>query len=171
MLERAKARGDELGPYTEQEKEGVVNTIQLYEADNEDFWEIMKKDYATQQYQSFCDASRLPQKQPIQTQWAILDEIRKDWIGFYEAMLEHDKTFEKYDFSTPPSVPVSAQPGYSTTPAMVSKKPPKALWRAASTIRQSEPDLRMRCRNGSERALSADVNGRCLVNLFTCLSS
>ncbi|WP_170361402.1 site-specific integrase [Ruegeria arenilitoris] len=107
VLKKAKARRDELGPYTELEKERIADTIRLHEADNEDFWDIMKKDYATQQYQSFCNASGIPQKQPIQTKWAILDEIRKAWIGFHEAMLEHDKTFETYDFSVPPSAPVS----------------------------------------------------------------
>ncbi|WP_171235964.1 hypothetical protein [Ruegeria sp. HKCCA6837] len=131
VLKKAKARRDELGPYTELEKERIADTIRLHQADNEDFWDIMKKDYATQQYQSFCDASGIPQKQPVNTQWAILDEIRKAWIGFHEAMLEHNKTFENYDFSTKPSAAVSspecAQASFSSTSATISKRPPQAL--------------------------------------------
>ncbi len=131
VLKKAKARRDELGPYTELEKERIADTIRLHEADNEDFWDIMKKDYATQQYQSFCNASGIPQKQPIQTKWAILDEIRKAWIGFHEAMLEHNKSFETYDFSAPPSAPVSVPEGPETTSgcnaAKVEKKPPEGL--------------------------------------------
>ncbi len=127
VLKKAKAGRNELGPYTELEKERIADTIRLHEADNEDFWGMMQKGYATQQYQSFCDASGVPQKQPAKTQWAILDEIRKAWIGFHEAMLEHDKTFETYDFSLPPSAPVSApeRPEHtsSSSAAKVEKRP------------------------------------------------
>lgn len=129
-LKKAKARRGEHGPYTELERERIVDTIRLHEADNEDFWGMMQKGYATQQYQSFCDASGIPQKQPIQTQWAILDEIRKAWIGFHEAMLEHDRTFETYNFSKPPSAAVSAPESTEPTSgsiiaAKVGKKPPE----------------------------------------------
>ncbi|WP_171229033.1 site-specific integrase [Ruegeria sp. HKCCA4008] len=127
VLKKAKARRDELGPYTELEKERIADTIRLHKADNEDFWDIMKKGYATQQYQAFCNASGIPQKQPIQTKWAILDEIRKAWICFHEAMLEHDKAFETYDFSTSPCAPESAtespKPTFGSSSTKVSKKP------------------------------------------------
>ncbi|NOD93244.1 hypothetical protein GS636_10650 [Ruegeria sp. HKCCD4884] len=46
-------------------------------------------------------------------------------------MLEHDKTFEKYDFSTKPSAVVSAaecaHASPSSAPVTISKKPPQAL--------------------------------------------
>ncbi|WP_170367829.1 site-specific integrase [Ruegeria arenilitoris] len=131
VLKKAKARRDELGPYTELEKERIADTIRLHEADNEDFWGMMQKGYATQQYQSFCDASGVPQKQPAKTQWAILDEIRRAWIGFHEAMLEHNKTFEAYNFSAPPSTPDSAPESAprssDTVPTKAAKKPPETL--------------------------------------------
>ncbi len=46
VLKKAKTRRDELGPYSELEKERIVDTIRLHEAGNEDFWGTMKKDYA-----------------------------------------------------------------------------------------------------------------------------
>ncbi len=130
VLDKAKTRRDELGPYTELERERIVDTIRLHETNNEDFWGMMQKGYATQQYQSFCDASGVPQKQPAKTQWAILDEIRKAWIGFHEAMLEHDRTFETYNFSKPPSAPVSGperqKPSSVSGATKVEKKSPDA---------------------------------------------
>ncbi|WP_170775211.1 hypothetical protein [Ruegeria lacuscaerulensis] len=131
ILERAKARRDELGPYTADEKERLLDTLIYYEMDNEDYWELMGKKYATQQYQSFCKSTGVAQTQPVETKWAILDEIRKAEAGFYKALLEHNKTFEYYDFSTKPraavSAPESAQPSSSANPAKVSKMPPEAL--------------------------------------------
>ncbi|WP_085804666.1 hypothetical protein [Roseovarius albus] len=127
ILEKAKARRNELGPYTGAEKELLVNTIQVYEMDNEDFWDLMKKDFATQQFQSFCSATGVPQEQPRETLWAILDEIRKATIGLNKALLEHDKTFEKYDFdatlSAPWSHPEWARPDPGLNPTEVARGP------------------------------------------------
>ncbi len=47
VLKKAKARRDELGPYTELERKRIADTIRLHEADNEDFWGMMQKGYAT----------------------------------------------------------------------------------------------------------------------------
>ncbi|WP_170517867.1 site-specific integrase [Ruegeria atlantica] len=131
VLERAKARRDELGPYTEHEKERMLDTLQYYEMDNEDYWDLMGKEYATREYKNFCNATDVAQTQPIETKWAILDEIRKAQASFYKALLEHDKTFENYDFSTKPSAAVSspecAQASFSSTSATISKRPPQAL--------------------------------------------
>ncbi|WP_420586178.1 hypothetical protein [Ruegeria sp.] len=131
VLERAKARRDELGPYTELEKERIDDTIQLYEMDNEDYWDLVGKDEVAKQFRSFCNATGVPQKQTRENAWVILDEIRKAWIGFHKAMLEHDKTFEEYDFSTKPSAAVSAaesaQPIFDTDPVKVSNSRPQAL--------------------------------------------
>ncbi|WP_170411470.1 site-specific integrase [Ruegeria arenilitoris] len=131
VLERAKARRNELGPYTEDEKERMLDTLNYYEMDNEDYWDLMGKEYATRQYQSFCNSTDVAQAQPVETKWAILDEIRKAEAGFYKALLEHNKTFDSYDFSTKPSaavsVPECALASSSSPSATISKRPPQAL--------------------------------------------
>ncbi len=131
VLKRAKARRDELGPFTDPEKERMIDTLQYYEMDNEDYWQLMGKEYATREYQKFCDAADVAQTQPVETKWTILDEIRKAQASFYKALLEHDKTFESYDFSTKPSAVVRAPEGtqasFSIAPAAISKMPPQAL--------------------------------------------
>ena len=121
ILERAKTRRDELGPYTADEKERLLDTLIYYEMDNEDYWELMGKKYATRQYQSFCKSIGVAQTQPVETKWAILDEIRKAEAGFYKALLEHNKTFETYDFTTSEKaseVPKSTPPPQHTGPTL-----------------------------------------------------
>ena len=75
VLERAKARRDELGPFTDPEKERMIDTLQYYEMDNEDYWQLMGKEYATWEYQKFCDAADVAQTQPDETKWTNTSSV------------------------------------------------------------------------------------------------
>ncbi|WP_299947294.1 site-specific integrase [uncultured Ruegeria sp.] len=131
VLKKAKARRDELGPYSELEKERIADTIRHHEAGNEDYWDLLGRDYARSELDKFCNGAGVEQPKTREDAFLILGEIKKAQLALANALLEHDKTFEKYDFGTQLSTlvnaPESGQPSSGTVPAKVAKKPTDAL--------------------------------------------
>ncbi len=101
VLKKAKARRDELGPYTELEKERIADTIRLHEAVNEDYWDMLGRDYARSELDKLCNGTGVGQPKTQEEAFLILGEIKKAQLALTKALLEHDKTFEKYDFLAP----------------------------------------------------------------------
>ncbi len=56
LLKKAKARRDELGPYTELEKERIADTIRLHKAANEDYWDMLGREYARSELDKYTTA-------------------------------------------------------------------------------------------------------------------
>ncbi|MCA0930165.1 site-specific integrase [Ruegeria profundi] len=129
ILEKAKASRDEIGPYTELEKERIVDTIRLHETNNEDFWNLLGRDYARSELDKFCSCTGVKQPKTREDAFLILGEIKKAQLAQIKALLEHDKTFETYDFSTLPSAPVNVTERPETTSGnratKVERKPPE----------------------------------------------
>ncbi|WP_170787106.1 hypothetical protein [Ruegeria lacuscaerulensis] len=115
ILEKAKTRRDEIGPYTELEKERIVDTIRLHETDNEEYWELLGRDHARSELDKFCNGTGVKQPKSREDAFLILGEIKKAQLALAKTLLEHNKTFEKYDFDEPPSAPVS--PAESVQPS------------------------------------------------------
>ncbi|WP_160116503.1 site-specific integrase [Ruegeria sp. AU67] len=131
VLKKAKARRYELGPYTELEKERIADAIRLHEADNEDYWELLGREHARSELDKFCNGTGVKQPKSREDAFLILGEIKNAQLALAKTMLEHNKTFDKYDFDEPPSAPVSptesAQASSGATSVTISKRPPQAL--------------------------------------------
>lgn len=105
-LNEAIERRSELGTFSEEEKQQLLQSIALHEMPNEDLWKLLGGENARAEFTQFCEGAGISQDEHRNQIWAILDEIRKAKAGAAKALLEYGQSLEEcYDFSAPQSVP------------------------------------------------------------------
>lgn len=107
-LEKAKDRRSSLGPFTDGEKERLGVTLGLLEEGNSVYWRTMGRDHAREELDKFFQASGLPREEFSGRNPQVLDEIRRASIGFFQAILHHGQSLERYDFTEALNASLSA---------------------------------------------------------------
>jgi hypothetical protein len=93
-LAKGKLRRSEKGPFSDEEKERMEQSIELREMPNKDYWGLIGQANTTDEFKRFCEATGIPEQQEPEHLWAILDEIRKAQAGVFKALLEHGQSLD-----------------------------------------------------------------------------
>lgn len=98
-LAKGKERRAEIGPFSEVEREDLLNQIRWYEEPDRDFWRTKGRDQIEEEVNKFFDATGLSREVYWPYALRVLDEMTKARVAAYRELLAFSETLEGYDFS------------------------------------------------------------------------
>ena len=98
-LDKGRVRRAEIGPFSDEERQGLLDQIRWYEDPERDFWRTMGRDHIEQELRRFFDATGLSQEVYWPHAVRVLDEMTKARVAAYRELLAFSETLEGYDFS------------------------------------------------------------------------
>ena len=71
-LANGKLRRSEKGPFSDEEKERMEQSIELREMPNKDYWGLIGEANTTDEFKRFCEATGIPEQQATKHSTAIV---------------------------------------------------------------------------------------------------
>lgn len=96
------------GPISEKQEQGLKRILSLLEADRRAFWDDCGPEVTQKIFEQFTEGARLSEEICAEHRDAILDEMRRAYIGVIRAISKFNEDLGTYDFSAAIGAPVTA---------------------------------------------------------------